>query len=55
MVQGKQIQLVSIRMWVRSLASLSGSGSGIALRCGVKVIDVAQIWRCCGCCVGQQV
>ena len=30
MAQWKQIQLLSVRMWVRSLASLSGSG----------------IWRC---------
>ena len=31
MAQHKQMQLVSMRMWVRSLASLSGSG---VLRCG---------------------
>ena len=34
MAQWKQIQLVSIRIWVPSLASVSW-GSGIALGCGV--------------------
>ena len=34
-VQWKQIRLLSMRMWVRSLASLSGLGSGVAMSCGV--------------------
>ena len=35
MVQCKQIQLVSMRMWVRSLASLSGQQYSVAVSCGV--------------------
>ena len=34
MVQWKRMRLVSMKMRVRSLASLSGSGSGIAGSCG---------------------
>ena len=35
MVQWKQIQPVSMRMQVRSLASLMSRGSGIAMSCGI--------------------
>ena len=35
MVQWKQIRLVSMRAQVPSLVLLSGSGSGIAVSCGV--------------------
>ena len=38
MAQRKQIRLVSMRMWFRSLALLSGLG----------------IWRCCECGVGHR-
>ena len=34
MVQWKQIQLVSTRIWVRSLASLMGQGSSVSRSCG---------------------
>ena len=33
--QQKQIWLASMKMWIWSLASISGSGSGIAMSCGV--------------------
>ena len=35
MAQQKQIQLVSMRMQVQFLAVLSGSGSSIAMSCGM--------------------
>ena len=41
-VQQKQIRLVSMLMWVQSLALLSGGESRVAVR------DAAQILRCCG-------
>ena len=47
MPQQKQIRLVSMRMRVRSLASLSRSGSGIAMSCGVghrHVSDPTLLW-----------
>ena len=47
MVQWKQIRLGTMRLWVRSLESLSGLGSGVAVSCDV-VADVAWIWHCCG-------
>ena len=50
MVQWKQIGLVSMRMRVRSLASLSGSGICIAVSCGVDHrlgSDPALLWLWC--------
>ena len=47
----KQIQLGTMRFWVRSLASLSGLGIQHCELCGV-VADKAQIPSCCGCDVG---
>ena len=44
---GLRTRLVSMRMWVRSLASLMGSGSGIATSCSVGhrcVSDLAWLW-----------
>ena len=35
MAQQKRTQLVSLRLWVRSLAALSGKGSGVAMSCGI--------------------
>ena len=35
MAHRKQIRLVSMRMWIQFLALLSGSGSGVAISCGV--------------------
>ena len=40
MVQQKLIQLVSMRMWVPPLASLSGWGSGVAMSCGVGCMQM---------------
>ena len=55
-VHWKRIQLVSMRMQVPSLASLRGLRIGIAVSCGVggRHGSDAQIWRCCGCGIGQQ-
>ena len=33
-MQWKRIRLVSMRMWVQSLVSSMGQGSGIAMTCG---------------------
>ena len=47
MVQWKQIQLASVRMHVRSLALLSGLGSGVAGSCGIGCrggSDRALLW-----------
>ena len=49
-VQQKQIQLGSMRMWVRLLASLSGLGSGAAVSCSVghrRGSDPALLWLGC--------
>ena len=35
MAQGKRIRLGTMSLWVQSLASLMGSGSGVAVRCGI--------------------
>ena len=35
MAQGKRIRLVTTRLWVQSLAPLSGLGSGVSVSCGV--------------------
>ena len=46
-VQRKQIRLASVRMQVRSLTCLSGSGSGVAVSCGVGPrlgSDLALLW-----------
>ena len=50
MAQQKPIRLVSVRMRVRSLASLSGLGSGVAVSCGVGRrlgLDPALLWLWC--------
>ena len=39
-----------MKMWVQSLASLSGLRIGITAR----VVDAARTWHCCGCGIGQQ-
>ena len=44
--------LVSMRMWVLSLALLSGLR--ILCCCELKVTDAAQIWHCCGYSAGRQ-
>ena len=48
MAQQKRIQLGTMRLWVRSLALLSG------LRSKVWVAEAAQIWHCCDRGVGQR-
>ena len=53
--QRKQIRRGTTRLWVRSLALLSG----LRIRrchelCVVWVTDIARIWCCCGCDVGRQ-
>ena len=53
MAQQKRIWLASMRMQVRSLASIRVKGSSIAVSCGVGHRS-AQIWHCCGCGLGQQ-
>ena len=55
MAQWKRIQLVSMMMWVQSLALLSGSRIQHCheLWC-MYIIDVAQILHGCGCGVGWQ-
>ena len=48
MVQRKRTPLVSMRMWVQSLAFLSGRGSSIAVDCGVVRkcgSDTALLWQ----------
>ena len=35
MAHRKQVQLGAMRLWVRSLASPSGLGAGLAVSCGV--------------------
>ena len=52
LVQGKQIRLGTMRLWVRSLALLSGLRSGIAVSCGVGHRHGSDP-SCCGCGVGQ--
>ena len=50
MVEWKQIQLVSMRMWVRSLALPRGLGSSDAMSCGVGSrhgLDPALLWLWC--------
>ena len=49
-----RIKLVSIRIWVQSLASLSGFKDLALLQAVVQVTDTAQIWCCCGNSVGWQ-
>ena len=49
MVQWEQTWLASMRMWVWSLASLSGLGSSIAISCGIGCIcgsDLGLLWLC---------
>ena len=50
MVWWRQTQLVSLRTQVRSLAPLSGLGSGVAVGCGVGRRcgwDLALLWLGC--------
>ena len=51
MAQWKQIRLVSMKMWVQSLASLSGSEiSSVAVSCGVghrNGSDPELLWLWC--------
>ena len=47
MVQQKQIRLETMRLQVRSLASLSGLGIDVAVSCGVgcrRDLDLALLW-----------
>ena len=50
MVQWKRIQLETMRLQVRSLASLRGSGSGIAMNCDIGhrcSSDLVFLWLWC--------
>ena len=47
MAQGKRIRLGTMSLWVQSLASLMGSGSGVAVRCGIghrRSSDLVLLW-----------
>ena len=52
-VQGKRIQLGTMRLQVRYLASPVGQGFSVAVSCAIDR-RLAQIWHCCGYGVGWQ-
>ena len=54
MTHGLRTRLVSMRMCVQSLALFSGLRSRCCCELWPWVMDVAQIWHCCGCGIGQQ-
>ena len=50
MVQWKRVRLITMRLWIRSLASSVGWESGIAMSCGVgprRESDLALLWLWC--------
>ena len=52
MAQWKRIQLGTMKLWVESLASLSGLRIWSCLE--LQITDMAWILHCCGCGVCQQ-
>ena len=53
MAQWKQIQLGTMKLRVPSLSFLSGFRIRRCRELWLYVAEAAQIWRCCGCGVGQ--
>ena len=53
-VQRKRIRLGTVRLWVRSLASLNALRIQHCRELQFKVTDAAQILHCFGCGVGRQ-
>ena len=59
MVQQKRIRLGTMKLWVQSLASLSGLRIQLAVSCGIgcrRGLDLMLLWLwyCCGSGVGRQ-
>ena len=53
-VQWKRIRLGNLRLWVRSLALLSGLRIQCCQELWCRITNVAQIWHCCGYDVSQR-